>query len=147
MTVWMNTRWKLFPTLIICISHWELCINSNLKAGKKTKQLIRCSSAALPPCVSSFCVGSLFIFYFFIFWFLFIPSSTRRPTLPYTKPPPVRARRRSVYLCLGQAERRGQLHSLRRGQVPLDFEPLLQAGELRVGENRPGLPAPAVLSR
>lgn len=52
-----------------------------------------------------------------------------------------------VYLRLGQAQRGGQLHSLWRGQVPLDLESLLQAGQLRVGEDRPGLPAPAVLPR
>lgn len=51
------------------------------------------------------------------------------------------------YLSLGEAERRGQLDALRRGQVALDFEPLLQAGKLRVGENRAGFPAATVLAR
>lgn len=50
-------------------------------------------------------------------------------------------------LCFGQAERRGQFHSLRGGQVPLDLKSLLQTGELRVGENRPSFAAPAVLPR
>lgn len=52
-----------------------------------------------------------------------------------------------VHLRLGQAERRGQLHPLRRGQIPLDLKALLQAGQLRVGENRPSLPPSAVLPR
>lgn len=54
---------------------------------------------------------------------------------------------RGPHLCLGEAERRGQLHSLRRGKVPLDLEALLQAGQLRVGEDGPGLPPPAVFPR
>lgn len=52
-----------------------------------------------------------------------------------------------MYLRLGETERRGQLHSLWCGQIPLDLKPLLQAGQLRVGENSPGLPASAVLPR
>jgi len=53
----------------------------------------------------------------------------------------------SPHLRLGQAERRGQLDSLWRGQVALDFKALFQAGQLGVGEDRPRLPAPAVLPR
>lgn len=52
---------------------------------------------------------------------------------------------RSPYLRLGEAEGRGQLHPLGGGQVPLDLEPLLQAGELRVGEHGAGFAAAAVL--
>lgn len=50
------------------------------------------------------------------------------------------------YLRLGEAQRRGQLHALRRGQVALDLEALLQARELRVGEDGAGLAAAAVLA-
>lgn len=49
------------------------------------------------------------------------------------------------YLGLGEAERRGQLHPLGRGEVPLNLKPLLQAGELRVGENGAGFAAAAML--
>lgn len=57
-------------------------------------------------------------------------------------PPPPPA-----HLRLGQAEGRGQLHPLRRGQVPLDLESLLQARELRVREDRASFAASAVLPR
>lgn len=57
-------------------------------------------------------------------------------------PPPPPA-----HLRLGQAEGRGQLHPLGRGQVALDLESLLQAGELRVRENRASFAAAAVLPR
>lgn len=49
------------------------------------------------------------------------------------------------YLRLGEAERRGQLHPLWRGEIALDLEALLQTGELRVGEDGAGLAAAAVL--
>lgn len=52
---------------------------------------------------------------------------------------------RSPYLRLGEAEGRGQLHPLGSGQVPLDLKPLLQAGELRVGEHGAGFAAAAML--
>lgn len=51
----------------------------------------------------------------------------------------------SPYLGLGEAESRGQLHPLGRGEVALDLEALLQAGELRVGEDGAGFAAAAVL--
>lgn len=50
-----------------------------------------------------------------------------------------------AHLRLGQAERRGQLHPLRRGQVALDLEPLLQTRQLRVGEHGARFAAAAVL--
>lgn len=49
------------------------------------------------------------------------------------------------YLGLGEAESRGQLHPFGRGEVALDLKPLLQTGELRVGENGAGFAAAAVL--
>lgn len=52
---------------------------------------------------------------------------------------------RCPYLRLGEAEGRGQLHPLGCGQVPLDLEALLQAGELRVGEHGAGFAAAAML--
>lgn len=51
------------------------------------------------------------------------------------------------YLRLGEAEGGGQFDALRRGKVALDLEALLQAGQLRIGEDGARFPTAAVLAR
>lgn len=43
-----------------------------------------------------------------------------------------------TYLRLREVERGGELHPLRRGEVPLGLEAALQAAQLRVGEHGSG---------